>query len=86
MKPKAPPVHGKTSLTLKINGVSYQVFPLPLSYGCRSYRLKKVGEEVGYRVSESNVGTTCTCPDFNSRDRKGGCKHCKALRVFHMVE
>lgn len=85
MKEEAPPVRGTARLTIEINDVKYVIIPLPKRWGCRSYRLKKT-DGTEYTVSETNVGTSCTCPDFASRERKGGCKHCKALRAVYLLD
>jgi hypothetical protein len=85
MQPTDPPVRGSSRLTIEINDVPYRVIPLPITNGFRGYRIRKLTDSTEYYVHETQYDTTCTCPDYVTRKREGGCKHCKALRVFNLV-
>ncbi|GAC1467506.1 MAG: hypothetical protein NVSMB9_09180 [Isosphaeraceae bacterium] len=79
----ARPTHGTCRLTLRINGTSYTVLPIPSDAfaALKAFRLKKSDGAV-YDASQTVYGLECDCPDFVFH-RDGldpdGCKHVKAL-------
>jgi hypothetical protein len=84
---KAP--GGTCGLTLRINGESYRVRPIPAEFGVmRAFRLTKRSGEF-HDVSHQVYGHECTCGDFVFR-RDGidpaGCKHIRAARAVGLLD
>jgi len=83
------PASGTTTMTLGINGTSYQVvrlWPDP-ELATIAYRLRKPDGAV-YDVALTAHGALCSCPDFVfHRDGKdpAGCKHVKAMRAWGLL-
>ncbi len=86
---RVKPAAGTTTLTLGINGTTYQVLrlhPHP-EVSAVAFRLRKP-DGTAYDVALTTHGQECTCPDFVfSRDGKdpAGCKHLKAMRAWGLL-
>lgn len=79
MREPGSPSKGTARLTLRINGELYDVRP-PLH---SVIRLRKT-DGTEYRITHRATGDECSCPDFATRQRPGGCKHIKALAIWHL--
>ncbi len=82
METQVRPATGVARLTLTINGVPYDVRPVkdPKYWAVRLVKEDKTS----YIVRQTEMGPFCSCPDFAKRNRKGGCKHIKALAIWSL--
>ena len=86
---KAPrPATGRCGLTLRINGTSYKVRPLPADFGgLKAWRLTKA-DGTFHDVSRDVYGLSCTCADYVWR-RDGidpaGCKHTRSMKALGLL-
>src|SRR5262249_53970367 len=84
------PSHGVARLALSINGVDYNVRPIPVT-GAIASRLYLLDKPDGstYSVAQTLDGLSCDCADFTFR-RDGidpnGCKHIKALVAVRLLD
>jgi hypothetical protein len=84
------PSHGVARLTLTINGVAYNVRPIPMTgaIASRLYLLRKP-DGTTYSVAQTLDGLFCDCADYTFR-RDGidpdGCKHIKAMVAVRLLD
>jgi len=79
---------GRCGLTLRINGESYRVRPLPADFGgIKAFRLTRA-DGTFHDVNRDVFGVGCTCGDHVWR-REGidpaGCKHARAARALGLL-
>jgi hypothetical protein len=88
-QPARPP-HGVARLTLFINGVAYNVRPIPVTgaIATRLYRLRKP-DGTTHVVASTLDGLSCDCAD-SPFGRDGidpdGCQHIRALVAVRLLD